>query len=62
MNGEWKINPDGWYPYCSNCHYEPMKGMMSAFCPNCGANMDDKAKENAKVQDQRGENENGSIQ
>ena len=37
--GEWKINPDGWYPYCSNCGTEPKNGVMSNFCPECGADM-----------------------
>ena len=38
-NAEWKINPDGWYPYCSNCGAEPKNGVMSNFCPECGADM-----------------------
>lgn len=37
--GEWKINCDGYYPYCSNCGCEPKNGVMSNFCPDCGANM-----------------------
>lgn len=37
--GEWKINCDGYYPYCSNCKNEPKNGVMSDFCPNCGADM-----------------------
>ena len=37
--GEWKINSDGYYPYCPNCNTEPKNGVMSNFCPNCGANM-----------------------
>lgn len=40
VNGEWKINPDGWYPYCSRCGHEPKNGDMSNFCPDCGAKMD----------------------
>ena len=39
IRGEWKINPDGWYPYCSNCGCEPKNGVMSNFCPDCGADM-----------------------
>ena len=39
MTGEWKINCDGYYPYCSRCGYEPKGGLMSNFCPNCGADM-----------------------
>ena len=38
-NAEWKINPDGWYPYCSKCCAEPKNGVMSNFCPECGADM-----------------------
>ena len=39
VNGEWKINPDGYYPFCSNCGCEPKNGVMSNFCPDCGAYM-----------------------
>lgn len=35
--GEWKINSDGYYPYCSVCGCEPRK--MSKYCPDCGAEM-----------------------
>jgi hypothetical protein len=35
---KWKINCDGYYPYCANCGEEP-KGGMSKYCPNCGAKM-----------------------
>lgn len=37
--GCWLINPDGWYPYCSKCRYEPKNGELTNFCPNCGAKM-----------------------
>lgn len=37
--GEWKINPDGYYPYCSECQNEPQGREMTDFCPNCGADM-----------------------
>lgn len=36
---EWKINPDGWYPYCSNCGNEPRGGFLTNFCPECGVDM-----------------------
>ena len=36
---EWKINSDGYYPYCSNCKNEPPGREMTVFCPNCGAKM-----------------------
>lgn len=39
VRGRWKICCDGWYPYCSNCHNEPKNGVMSNFCPQCGADM-----------------------
>jgi predicted Zn-ribbon and HTH transcriptional regulator len=35
--GKWLINPDGYYPYCSECGYEPKA--MTKFCPECGADM-----------------------
>lgn len=35
---KWKINCDGYYPYCAYCGEEP-KGGMSKYCPNCGAKM-----------------------
>ena len=37
--GYWAINPDGYYPYCSECRMEPKSGDMTDFCPNCGADM-----------------------
>lgn len=40
---EWVISPDGYYPYCSNCCYEPPwvsnTDMRTPFCPNCGCRM-----------------------
>lgn len=42
-SGEWKINSDGWYPYCSECFKEP-KGGLSNYCPNCGAFMKNNGK------------------
>lgn len=36
---EWKINPDGWSPYCPVCNHEPKNGVLSNFCPNCGTDM-----------------------
>lgn len=37
----WYINPDGWYPQCSNCLEEPKSGELEPICPNCGAKMED---------------------
>ena len=39
-HGQWLINPDGYYPYCSVCKCEPEKGHMTRYCPDCGASMD----------------------
>ena len=38
-HAKWKINCDGYYPYCSNCMTEPKSGVMSKYCPECGADM-----------------------
>jgi hypothetical protein len=35
--GKWLINSDGYYPYCSQCKYEPKE--MTRYCPNCGTEM-----------------------
>ena len=42
--GMWLINPDGYYPYCSKCGYEPdrpthHKDNRTPYCSNCGAKM-----------------------
>ena len=39
-HAEWKINCDGYYPYCSNCKQEPHGREMSQYCPHCGCRMD----------------------
>lgn len=36
----WSINPDGYYPQCTNCWEEPKSGQMGKICPNCGAEME----------------------
>lgn len=42
-HGEWIISSDGYYPFCSNCRYEPPfiigKDMRTPICPKCGAKM-----------------------
>lgn len=40
----WEIDSDGYYPYCSECRYEPERPVISLdnrtpYCPNCGAEM-----------------------
>ena len=42
VRGEWLINSDGYYPYCSECKEEPKSGIMTHYCPNCGAKMEGK--------------------
>ena len=39
-HGRWLINSDGYYPYCSECKEEPKNGIMTHYCPNCGARME----------------------
>lgn len=39
----WYINPDGYYPQCSNCNEEPESGLLEYTCPNCGAVMEGEA-------------------
>lgn len=42
-SGEWIISSDGYYPFCSECKYEPPfmggKDMRTPYCPHCGAKM-----------------------
>ncbi len=42
----WYINPDGYYPQCSNCGYEPPRELIRRngdalifprYCPECGS-------------------------
>jgi NADH pyrophosphatase NudC (nudix superfamily) len=40
IHAKWIINSDGYYPYCSNCKEIPEYGVMSKYCPECGAKMD----------------------
>ena len=41
--GVWRIDCDGYYPYCNQCGYEPPyvsgKDMRTLYCPICGAEM-----------------------
>ena len=41
-NGVWIISSDGYYPYCSECGFEPEwtgEDNRTPECPNCGARM-----------------------
>ena len=38
-HGKWVICSNGYYPYCSECHFIPKEG-MSKYCPDCGCKMD----------------------
>ena len=37
----WNINPDGYYPQCSNCGAEPESGKLEYICRTCGAVMEE---------------------
>ena len=37
--GTWKINFDGYYPYCSECGHEPKGRHPTEYCEKCGAEM-----------------------
>ena len=43
--GQWLINSDGYYPYCSICKNEPQGRIMTDYCPNCGAKIKSEATE-----------------
>ena len=39
-DANWEICCDGYFPYCSNCGFEPkVHEPLTAFCPNCGKRM-----------------------
>lgn len=38
--GKWIICSDGYYPYCSNCGYEPTDSKIHNYCGNCGSLME----------------------
>lgn len=39
-HSKWKINCDGYYPYCPECGAEPKGGIMTKYCAECGAQME----------------------
>ena len=41
VHSKWEICCDGYYPYCKHCRNEPQGRVMTKFCPNCGAKMDE---------------------
>lgn len=41
VHSKWEICCDGYYPYCKNCRNEPQGRVMTKYCPNCGAKMDE---------------------
>ena len=41
VHSKWEICSDGYYPYCKRCRNEPQGRVMTKFCPNCGAKMDE---------------------
>jgi hypothetical protein len=48
IQGQWLINSDGYYPYCSICKNEPQNRVMTKYCPNCGAYMKAEAEDDRK--------------
>lgn len=46
--GQWIINSDRYYPYCSRCNNEPQGRIMTDYCPNCGAYMKAEEEENER--------------
>lgn len=51
QNTLWKINSNGYYPYCPKCRYEPYDGRLTNFCPECGADL--RGKNNIVTKDSR---------
>ena len=41
VHSKWEICCDGYYPYCKRCRNEPQGRVMTQFCPNCGAKIDE---------------------
>lgn len=49
----WIISSDGYYPYCSNCGYEPESPNLHSdnrtpYCPNCGEAMEKEVGKNTR--------------
>lgn len=54
--GKWKINSDGYYPYCSICKKEPKNRIITEICPYCGADLAESYKKYMKLLRKRGSN------
>ncbi len=54
--GEWNINSDGYYPYCSICGEEPKDGAITDICPNCGADLSKSAQRFKEFIDRKWDN------
>ena len=39
-HGHWNISFDGYYPYCSECGYQPDRNEDMDYCLKCGCKMD----------------------
>lgn len=39
-HGKWLANPVEFYLYCSECNSRQESGLLTMYCPNCGAKMD----------------------
>lgn len=39
-HGRWLANPVEFYLYCSECNSRQESGLLTMYCPNCGAKMD----------------------
>ena len=52
----WIISSDGYYPYCSNCGYEPpytKEDNRTPYCPKCGEKMELENRNQCKNCEQR---------
>lgn len=40
VHSKWEISCDGYYPCCKRCKAELYSGVLTKYCPECGAKMD----------------------